>query len=75
MRTKNALEEFTIEGINTTIPLYKTIMDEENFVKGEISTDYLDKFRLIDKMNQDAKARSKKVSSAAIAQRFCSQNT
>jgi acetyl-CoA/propionyl-CoA carboxylase len=67
VRTKNALEEFTIEGINTTIPLYKTIMDEENFVKGEISTDYLDKFRLIDKMNQDAKARSKKVSSAAIA--------
>jgi acetyl-CoA/propionyl-CoA carboxylase len=67
VRTKNALEEFTIEGINTTIPLYKTIMDEENFVNGEISTDYLDKFKLIDKMNQDAKARSKNVSSAAVA--------
>ena len=67
VRTKNALEEFTIEGINTTIPLYKTIMDEENFVNGEISTDYLDKFKLIDKMNQDAKTRSKNVSSAAVA--------
>lgn len=67
VRTKNALEEFTIEGINTTIPLYKTIMDEENFVNGEISTDYLDKFKLIDKMNQDAKTRSRNVSSAAVA--------
>src|SRR5690349_6584265 len=40
VRMRNALDEFTIEGINTTIPLYKTIMNEQNFIKGEISTDY-----------------------------------
>ena len=36
---KHALDEFMIEGINTTIPLYKTIMDDRNFINGELSTD------------------------------------
>src|SRR6188472_552491 len=38
VRTKNALNEFTVEGINTTIPLFKTIMDEDNFIKGVTCT-------------------------------------
>ena len=67
IRMKNGLSEFTIEGINTTIPLYKTIMDEQNFIKGELSTDYIDRFKLLDKMNEDAKEQSRKMSSAAIA--------
>jgi acetyl-CoA/propionyl-CoA carboxylase len=64
---KNSLSEFAIEGINTTIPLFKTIMDEQNFIKGELSTDYLERFGIIDKMNEDSKKRSKKSSSAALA--------
>jgi acetyl-CoA/propionyl-CoA carboxylase len=67
IRMKNGLSEFTIEGINTTIPLFKTIMDEQNFIKGDLSTDYLERFSIINKMNEDAKKRSKKNSSAAIA--------
>jgi len=67
IRMKNGLSEFTIEGINTTIPLFKTIMDEQNFIKGDLSTDYLERFSIINKMNEDAKERSKKNSSAAIA--------
>src|SRR6476661_7905023 len=67
IRTRNALDEFDIEGINTTIPLYSTIMNEQNFAKGELSTDYLDRFNLIDKMKEDARDRSKKKSLPAIA--------
>jgi acetyl-CoA/propionyl-CoA carboxylase len=67
VRTKNALEEFSIEGINTTIPLYKTIMDDPNFIKGDLSTDYLDRFKIFDKMNEDAKERAKGKASAAVA--------
>jgi acetyl-CoA/propionyl-CoA carboxylase len=67
IRTRNALQEFTIEGINTTIPLYKTIMEEQNFINGELSTDYLERFKLMDKMNEDAKEQSKRASCAAIA--------
>ncbi len=67
IRMRNALDEFTIEGINTTIPLYKTIMDDPNFIKGELSTDYLDRFKIFDKMNGDAKREAKERAYAAVA--------
>ncbi|MGI0049197.1 MAG: acetyl-CoA carboxylase biotin carboxylase subunit, partial [Nitrososphaera sp.] len=67
VRMRNALDEFTIEGINTTIPLYKTIMDEPNFIKGELSTDYLDRFKIFDKMNEQAKEAAKERALAAVA--------
>jgi len=68
IRMKNALDEFMIEGINTTIPLYKTIMDEPNFINGELSTDYLERFKILNKMNEDAKGAAKKKSAmAAVA--------
>ena len=67
IRMKNALNEFVIEGINTTIPLYKTIMEEPNFIKGELSTDYLERFKILDKMNEDAKESAKKNAMAAVA--------
>jgi len=67
IRMRNALDEFTIEGINTTIPLYKTIMDDPNFIRGELSTDYLDRFKIFDKMNEQAKEEIKKRALAAVA--------
>src|SRR5919205_3666823 len=67
VRMKNALGEFTIEGINTTIPLYKTIMDDPNFIEGDLSTDYLDRFNIFDKMNENAKEATKKSAKAAVA--------
>jgi len=60
VRIKNALNEFTVEGINTTIPLFKTIMDEDNFIKGELSTDYLERFSILDRMNGDAVESAKR---------------
>jgi acetyl-CoA/propionyl-CoA carboxylase len=66
-RMKNGLSEFVIEGINTTIPLYRTIMDEPNFVKGELSTDYLERFKIFDKMNENAKSEASQHASAAVA--------
>ena len=67
VRMRNALDEFMIEGINTTIPLYKTIMDEQNFIKGELSTDYLDRFKIFDRMNEDTKKEAGKNAAAAVA--------
>jgi acetyl-CoA/propionyl-CoA carboxylase len=67
IRMRNALDEFMIEGINTTIPLYKTIMDDPNFINGELSTDYLERFKILNKMNEDAKEASKKSAKAAVA--------
>ncbi|MDO5024887.1 MAG: acetyl-CoA carboxylase biotin carboxylase subunit, partial [Slackia piriformis] len=41
-RGRRALEEFTIEGIATTIPFHKRVLDAEIFQKGEARTDFLD---------------------------------
>jgi acetyl-CoA/propionyl-CoA carboxylase len=67
VRMRNALDEFTIEGINTTIPLYKTIMNEGNFIKGELSTDYLERFKVFDRMNEEVKSEAGKNAQAAVA--------
>jgi acetyl-CoA/propionyl-CoA carboxylase len=67
VRMKNALDEFAIEGVNTTIPLYKTIMDEPNFIKGELSTDYLERFNVFDKMKDEANERTEQNALAAVA--------
>jgi acetyl-CoA/propionyl-CoA carboxylase len=64
---KNALDEFVVEGVNTTIPLYKTIMDDPNFIKGELSTDYLERFKIFNKMNENAREAAKKSAKAAVA--------
>lgn len=42
-RMKRALEEFVIEGIKTTIPYHIQLMDSPGFVRGEFTTDYLEK--------------------------------
>jgi acetyl-CoA/propionyl-CoA carboxylase len=67
IRMKNSLDEFVVEGINTTIPLYKTIMDDPNFIKGELSTDYLERFKIFNKMHENAKEEAKKRAKAAVA--------
>jgi acetyl-CoA carboxylase, biotin carboxylase subunit len=42
-RMKRALDEYRIEGIKTTIPLHKKIMNDPDFVKGTFFTDFIEK--------------------------------
>jgi acetyl-CoA/propionyl-CoA carboxylase len=67
IRMRNALDEFVIEGINTTIPLYRTIMEEPNFIKGDLSTDYLERFKVFDRMNEEARSAASEKAQAAVA--------
>jgi acetyl-CoA/propionyl-CoA carboxylase len=67
IREREALNEFRVEGINTTIPLYKTIIDEPNFKQGRLSTDYLDRNGIIEKMNKVAENETRKYADAAAA--------
>ncbi|MFU8812396.1 MAG: acetyl-CoA carboxylase biotin carboxylase subunit [Balneolaceae bacterium] len=41
-RMRRALREFVIEGIKTTIPYHLQLMDDENFIKGNFNTKYLE---------------------------------
>jgi acetyl-CoA/propionyl-CoA carboxylase len=67
VRMKNALSEFTIEGINTTIPIHQTIIEESNFINGNISTDYIEKYNIIEKMKQKRNEDYKDKAYAAIS--------
>jgi len=42
-RMKRALSEFVVKGIKTTIPFHQKVLRNENFIKGNISTDFIDK--------------------------------
>lgn len=43
-RGRRALEEFTIEGIKTTIPFHLNVLNDERFVSGKFDTSFIDKF-------------------------------
>jgi acetyl-CoA carboxylase biotin carboxylase subunit len=43
-RGKRALEQFIIEGVKTTIPLHRAILNDPRFVRGDISTRFMESF-------------------------------
>ena len=40
-RGRRALDELKIEGIKTTIPFHKNVLDEKDFIDGDAHTDYI----------------------------------
>ena len=48
-RMQNALDEFLIEGIRTTVPFDKMVLNDPNFQKGKYATDYVDEMPNKDK--------------------------
>jgi acetyl-CoA carboxylase, biotin carboxylase subunit len=45
-RGRRALEQFVVEGVKTTIPLHRAILNNEKFIQGDLSTRFMDKFTL-----------------------------
>ncbi len=43
-KMKRALDEFIVEGIHTTVPFHKCIMNQEDFVNGHVHTGFLNDF-------------------------------
>lgn len=44
-RGRRALEEFTIEGIKTTIPFHLKVLEDERFLTGNFDTGFLENFK------------------------------
>jgi acetyl-CoA/propionyl-CoA carboxylase len=55
LRMLNALNDFYIQGVENSIPLYKTILNTEEYKKGQLSTDFLKRYGIIDRLTQDIK--------------------
>lgn len=66
-RMQLALSDFYVEGIETSIPLYKTILDSKEFVSGDLSTDFLDRFKILDRLRDDIKKDISHNTDAALA--------
>ncbi len=47
-KMSTALEEFTVEGVATTVPFHRRVMQDERFRSGEYDTSYIDKTILHD---------------------------
>jgi acetyl-CoA carboxylase biotin carboxylase subunit len=41
---RRALDEFVIEGVKTTIPLFRTVFGHQEFIKGGVDTNWLERF-------------------------------
>ena len=66
-RMLTALNDFYIQGVETSIPLYKTILNSEEYKNGELSTDFLKRYGMIDKLAEDLKKEKEEKSEAALA--------
>lgn len=66
-RMQLALSDFYIEGVETAIPLYRTILDTQEFIKGDMSTDFLDRFKVLDRLRDNIKKEASEKSDVALA--------
>lgn len=66
-RMLNALNDFYIQGVETSIPLYKTILNTEEYKNGSLSTDFLNRYNIIDRLKEDLKKEKIEKSYAALA--------
>lgn len=48
MKMRRALDEFIIEGINTTIPFHKKVLNNPDFISGNFNTHFLEKLNKSD---------------------------
>ncbi|MDI6729440.1 MAG: carbamoyl phosphate synthase, partial [Thermodesulfovibrionales bacterium] len=60
-KMKRALDEFLIEGIKTTIPFHRKVLNHPDFIKGNFSTDF------IDRMNNGSNGSNGHKSAEAVA--------
>jgi len=44
MRLRRALDEFVVDGIDTTLPLFRELLDHEDIIKGDYNIHWLEKY-------------------------------
>jgi acetyl/propionyl-CoA carboxylase alpha subunit len=69
-KVRNAAEGLIIDGIKTNIALHKVILNEENFIKGNYSTNYIGTIKPQEKVavKEDIKAFMLKVAAIELNQ-------
>ena len=55
LRMLSALNDFYIQGVETSIPLYKTILKTDEYKNGQLTTDFLKRYDMINRLKEDIK--------------------
>ncbi len=50
-RLKRVLDEIVIEGVPTTIPFFKLLLKNENFLKGDFTTNFIEKSEILKELS------------------------
>ena len=50
-RLKRALDEMAIEGVPTTIPFFKFLLRNEDFIRGDFTADFIEKTNVLQKLS------------------------
>ena len=50
-KLKRALEEFQIEGVSTTIPFFKVLLENKDFLAGNFTTDFIEKSKILERVS------------------------
>ncbi len=66
VKMKNALNEFIIEGVKTTIPFHKLVLGKRQFLKGNITTSFIENNNIMEELKDikpkiEALSKEKKV--------------
>jgi len=56
-RMNRALNEFIIEGVETTIPFHKAVLNNPEFIKGNITTSFIDNNQIMDQIKKESKKK------------------
>ena len=66
-RMLTALNDMYVQGVETSIPLYKTILNSDEYKNGDLSTDFLKRYDMIDRLTKDLKTEKENKTEAALA--------
>lgn len=51
-RAKRTLREYVIEGVPTLIPFYRVLLENRNFLEGKLSTDFIEKEKIVEALKE-----------------------
>jgi len=51
-KAKRAFQEYIIDGVPTLIPLYKTLLENQSFLEGRLSTDFIEREKILETLKE-----------------------
>ncbi len=66
-RMKRALFEYVVVGVTTNIPFHRAVMSHEEFIKGNLTTHFIDDYNILDLVAENSECQIKECATLAEA--------